>query len=182
MGKDQSILISSYLLSLFAIRITRLICRIYLTKVVENGWRTTEIMLVLAIFLILPSLVCAKNCSVYRNKIESENARIKCTPELMNGRMAKPSTVCVITCKENNLRFRVWLKWTNLDKPGQTRTNHQKPRHTSLKSILEYPMVPLVHFWYHFLFYKDFKFNKIQLFNSVSLLTLFRQWGNVVSS
>ena len=83
-------------------------------------------MLVLAIFLILPSLVCAKNCSVYRNKIESENARIKCTPELMNGRMAKPSTVCVITCKENNLRFKhrcnrngQWDQAPDFDKCGK---------------------------------------------------------------
>ena len=54
---------------------------------------------------ILPSLVCAKECLVDPVGIENENARIKCVPDLKNN-MASPSTVCVITCKENNLRFK----------------------------------------------------------------------------
>ena len=38
--------------------------------------------------------------------MNNANALIKCVPDLINGIKAKPSTVCVITCKENNLRFK----------------------------------------------------------------------------
>ena len=63
-------------------------------------------MLLLPFFLMLPSLVYADGCSVDTNGMNSENAFIKCVPDLIDGSKAKPSTVCVITCKENNLRFK----------------------------------------------------------------------------
>ena len=98
----------------------------FLAKVIKNGRRKTIIMLLLAIFLILPSLEFAEECSVGTNQMNSENAFIKCVPELIDETKAKPSTVCVITCKENSLRFKhrcnrngQWDQAPDFDKCGK---------------------------------------------------------------
>ena len=63
-------------------------------------------MIVLLSFLILQILPSIKgNCHITANEMETELYRMKCIPELEND-LAKTSTICIMTCKLNNLRFK----------------------------------------------------------------------------
>ena len=65
-------------------------------------------MFVLTCFLILPSLVHS-GChfqGVEDFDYDTDDYRLRCVPELSEHHIAKPSTVCVVTCKHNSLRFK----------------------------------------------------------------------------
>ena len=66
-------------------------------------------MFALLFFLILPSLVhshCPPVEGIKNFEYDTADYRLKCVPELKSDNSASPSTVCVVTCKRNNLRFK----------------------------------------------------------------------------
>lgn len=65
-------------------------------------------MLAVLLILILPFGVFSE-CyfpNITNFDYDNPQRRIKCVPELTSGNIASPSTVCVMTCKQNNLRFK----------------------------------------------------------------------------
>ena len=55
--------------------------------------------------LAFPLLVLSHQCDIDPNYLSSQDAFIKCVPDVRSNK-TDPSTVCISTCKANNLRFK----------------------------------------------------------------------------
>ena len=91
-------------------------------------------MFVQIILLLLPSLIFACKIDIEDFAYDTDQYRLRCVPELSKDNVAKPSTVCVVTCKSNNLRFKHRCnlngKWDidpDLDKCGKVVTCNEDP-------------------------------------------------------
>ena len=82
---------------------------------------------ILVLFL-LPSMAVSSQCEIKisPNEMETELYRMKCVPEEMTNDVVKASTICIMTCKSNNLRFKhrcnlngKWDSTPDLEKCGK---------------------------------------------------------------
>lgn len=55
---------------------------------------------------ILPSLVSSCSIDIEEFAYDTDQYRLRCVPELSKDNIARPSTVCIITCKNNPLKFK----------------------------------------------------------------------------
>ena len=58
--------------------------------------------------IVLPSMVFSCTIDIENQNLayDTDQYRLKCVPELSEDNIARPSTVCIMTCKNNPLKFK----------------------------------------------------------------------------